>query len=511
MFSPATGDRRRVGALLTGFFTVMLVDGAFGFNLRAPVSGTMFALTAGAIDGSISRRTSPNRGQPHVSGVLQRITIALGILALAAFTGTMGIRTFASQVRLQQGLGAIYWKDYDGAIRVLNAAHRWAPWNWLPPFHAGNAWSAQGQHENAIANYEYALERHPNYIPAHIALAKEYFNAAAGKPGADSEEFLSRCRRHLDAATRLCPVLPEAEDVAGRVDLAHATGVWRAEGEGQGRIEAARAARSHFTNALAYGAENRSELYRFLAQSATILDEGDAARNYFDRALQAFPVDAMALAEFYRWAAANGQLDAFQKSVKLHVDALAAKDLSPPDEVEAVIRVWEDGASAVPEAVDILADAIRRSDTEAAHRFTWAGLVVHVATDKFEVDNSDAAQTLVDLAAILDYTGEYAAAEQCLVRAESALDEENRVRCEIFRASIILKLGRCDEALDLMRPIALRNPRDLDVRLAFAEQLARCGRRNEAVFEYQTILRDFRLEVAARERIQQAVESLREP
>lgn len=511
MFSPGPGERRQVGTLLTAFFTAMLVDGTFGFNLRAPASATLFALTAGAIDGTVSRRAVPSRGESIVPGMVQRSAAALAVLTMAAFTGTMGVRTFASQVRLQQGLGAMYWNDFDGAVRVLNAAHRWAPWNWLPPYHAGNLWSIQAQHENAIANYEYALDLHPHYIPAHIALAKEYFNAAAAKPGADSQEYLSRCRRHLDAAARLCPVLPESEDVAGRVALAHATGALRAGNVARNEKEAAREARSHFTTALTYGAENRSELYRLLAQTAMLLDEANDARGYFERALQAFPVDPLVLTDFYRWAAAIGELHPFRESVERYADALAARQQPAPDEVAAVSRVWKQGESALPESIHTLAEAVRRSGAGAAPRFAWAGLSLYAAADEFKVEDSDDAHTLVNLAAILEYAGEYAPAEQCLIRAETALDEDDRARCAVFRARIIAKLERCDEALDLTRPIALGNPANLDIRLAYAELLAFCGRRNEALFEFEMVMRDFQLDAATRERIRQSMQTLREP
>ncbi|GMU90987.1 MAG: hypothetical protein AMXMBFR4_00450 [Candidatus Hydrogenedentota bacterium] len=511
MFTPEPGGRRQVGALLTAFFTAMLVDGVFGFNLRAPASATLFALIAGALDGAVSRGAVSSRGETIVPGMVQRGAVALAVLTMAAFTGTMGLRIFASQVRLQQGLGAVYWKDYEGAIRVLNAAHRWAPWNWLPPYHAGNLWAAQAQHENAIANYEYALTRHPNYIPAHIALAKEYFIAAAAKPGADSQEFLSRCRRHLDAAARLCPVLPDSEDVSGRIALAHATGALRDASQARDEKEAARAARSHFTAALAYGAENRSELYRLLAQTAMILDEANDVSDYFDLALQALPVDPLVLTEFYRWAAANRRLLPFQQSVERYADALAARQLPAPDDVTAVSRVWRRGESALPEAIHTLADAVRRSGAGAASQFAWAGLSLYAAADAFKVENPDDAQTLVDLAAILDYTGEYAAAEHSLLRAEAVLDADDRARCAVFRARIIAKLDRCDEASALMRPLALEKPADLDIRLAYAELLAFCGRRNEALFEFEMVTRDFQLDAATHERIRQSIQTLRQP
>ncbi|HIJ75002.1 MAG TPA: tetratricopeptide repeat protein, partial [Candidatus Hydrogenedentes bacterium] len=281
--------RRRLGAAFAALFWAFLVDGLFGFNLRVPVSGAILFILAGALEGVWLAPAESRRRPPPLSALVWRGAV----IVLAWVCLVFDTRVFASQVLLQRGNGAVHWGDYGAAAHVYANGERLAPWNWLFAYKRGIAASRQGHTDEAIAHFERALERHPNYVMTLVRLGQTHLDRSQSPSTSDPATALERADDYAKQALALCAMLPEAEDVLGRVAFARAAAAQNQASEGVA-IALWREADRHLGRAILLEAENPGELYTLLASARWAQDDLAGAEQALIQAVKAEPgsVDA---------------------------------------------------------------------------------------------------------------------------------------------------------------------------------------------------------------------------
>ena len=351
---------RRLGYAVAAFVCCFAVDGLFGFNLRAPVSAMMLFVLLGAFDGvwaSCSPKT-PEQARGHNRRLLRYGAIAAGVVFLL-----LEVDVFASQFLLQRGCGAIHWRAYRDADVVLEKGERLAPWNGRFAFERGRAAHALGDFEEATAHLARALQRNPNDIAAMVLRSHCAMNLAmdAGLELDGKQQRLGRAAEDAERALALCPVLPEAHDVLGRVSLARAD-----LGDAQALPEAER----HLAEAVEYMSKSDPNAYYLLAHARSTLGDAGGAE---DALLQAVRIDTRqqdSWANFLRLAESTGRFEAIgyelQRQIQ-YVKGVLMNQADPAEEERLVVlmlllaRVHEQGDGDIDAAERLYRATVRRA------------------------------------------------------------------------------------------------------------------------------------------------------
>ncbi|MFP4500056.1 MAG: tetratricopeptide repeat protein [Candidatus Hydrogenedentota bacterium] len=322
-------QRRRLGYTLAVVFATFLVDGLFGFNLRAPVSASVLFLAFGLLEGV----WGPVRPQAATSAPRLGWRVAAGACCL--FFLFWNVRVFASEVWMQTGMrhhqaifnvldegpGVLPDLDKETASAVLEGHAKEAvaafeqgqflvPWNHHFAGRIGEIYMAMREVDKAKNAFRQSLEKNPYYIPSLTRLGHALIAGIAdpgGRGGGSARDAeisaasLQEAEEQALCIQRLCPPFHRGEDLLGRIALARARHVeQRGRDEDSARIaDYWREAEAHFVRAIERGAPNHIELYRLLYEVRKRLERPSAATDALLRAAQAKPTEEVLWQPFF--------------------------------------------------------------------------------------------------------------------------------------------------------------------------------------------------------------------
>lgn len=311
-FSSQTVEPRRFALMIASLVAAFAIDGITGFNLRAPVSAALFFVVAGVCDGVFH-----SCAQTTTQAWRRLMPAALVVTTLAASAAEL--RAFASQVYLLKGRGAAYWKDFTAADALLAHAQQFAPWNWVPSYERGSAQHRNGDRESAVASFERALAQNPSYLPARIALCNLALEALpeAKKSGDSGAAYLKYVQGNVDATLALCPNLPEANEIAGRVAMYRAANADQEDATAQYRI-----AIDRLRAAIAHTGDPRQDTYSLLAGALTSSGDLRGAEAALARAVEIMPESVEAWLSFEQFAFNTSRTDALLYALERRLESL---------------------------------------------------------------------------------------------------------------------------------------------------------------------------------------------
>lgn len=304
--SSAAPARRQLGFAFAAMFTAFAADGLFGFNLRAPASGGLFFLLLGVQEGLLRTRLEGSRA---AAAALPLGAAACALWGAAIFHGEMQFqRVSAAQQWMQQfqrqGAEASLRAAIQDADRFAAEGARWMPWDARFPMAQGlNALHA-GETVRAIAAFERALALHPHNPATLTRLAQAHLQRTRELPEDAAARLteLERARERAKQLAALCPPMPEAHELLGRIAAQRA-----ALQDEEAQAEAGwRAAAEHLSKALTLGPRNRAPVERLLARAHVAAGEYLAAQRTLRRVLETDPLDRDAWDLFEQAAAASG-------------------------------------------------------------------------------------------------------------------------------------------------------------------------------------------------------------
>ncbi|MCC6796696.1 MAG: O-antigen ligase family protein [Candidatus Hydrogenedentes bacterium] len=254
---------RHFGLMCATFALVFAVDGMLGFNLCAPVSGGLLFLILGALDG-VYTAAAPN----HIINLRRyRAAVTASVMISSICAGT-GIAVFASQVYIARGQSAMYWKYYNTAAAQFDRAATLTPWNWMPFYYEARTHAAAGDLTRALRLTNASLELNPQYVSSLLDAAFFEFNLAATESATTLPGTLETAREFARRAQKLCPTLPEAEDLLGRAAFLEASRLTIEDPKQLKEFNRLmNQAADHFSCAIAYGASNVNELSELTAKT----------------------------------------------------------------------------------------------------------------------------------------------------------------------------------------------------------------------------------------------------
>jgi len=360
-----SASHRRLGLVFAACFTAFAVDGLFGFNLRVPVSGALFFLLLGAVEGVMTTGTRTAR-YAHVF----QVAIALAALALAAlatctfraeqlYQQAEGARVFI-QTQLEAGDSAAA-RTWATAYALLERGMRLMPWDPRFPERMGTAASMQDRKGEAVCDFEAALQRSPHDPSLWTRLAQVHINRALEPlPGRlAKQDDLDAAGRCAHQALSLSGELGDAHEVLARVGFLRAVAL---EDRGENAETFWRQAVSHLQDALRCGAGNRVAVERNLAQAYTALHEWEQAERAFRRAIEADPTDDRTWQRFRAFAKEQGQSVALADALGSSLARLQARKPVPTDTIATLsiylAELYDEFGGGAAEAEPVLREAL---------------------------------------------------------------------------------------------------------------------------------------------------------
>lgn len=484
----STGADRRFAIGIAAFFAVHFLDGLFGFNLRSPASGALFAIVLGA--------ASAAAGAPRIAlGERPPLRYAgLAVLAVAAImVPLVGTAGFRGAVLLKTGQDALAAGAAERAESFLRQAGASAPWLWEAPQQRGRALVALGRREEAAAAYEEALARNPNDIVSLLAAAQTrlaLYGDSLGTPAA--AEHYRASQTALARAKALCPSLSAVAGIEGRYALIEARELASKEGGSERARAAFERARDRFRAALPYANEDRGAVYMFLAQAALGLGDNDGAFDAIDRAVAAGPERADAWNLYYALALQSQRMEDFRAALD-SAAAGSADTLPAPAAAAAIAR--RDGPAVWPQAAQALAAYGARIKGEAAppeqvQTLAWAAdELAHLV--RGDAGFAERPLALFHIAAVYRSLDALAPAAAFAEEAYPGLPPAEKTQAALFLAMRHSEAGRHGEAQRMIDDALRLAPREFDVWLASARVLKAAGQRGPALDRYRQLLRQF--------------------
>ena len=355
-------DRHRsmLGYTLAACFTAFAVDGMFGFNVRSPASGLLLFVMAGLVVG-VSASVPPKPSLPRRLAL--PATICVAGIALAG----LAILTFTSQILHQKATAATTWGYPDVAAQFLGQAERLAPWDASIIRDAAAVEASQGRTREAISGYQRALELNPYWVLDQVALARLYFQLGEK----EDPEYGGYAEAFAKEALAICPVLPEAHEMLGRLAIAEALEGVNADSP----LEESRAARirdglGHLQESLVYGIQDLGQVHAMMAQAHLALGETGEAEDAFVRAAESSPESDITWALFEQFAAKSGRWEPYANALN---GALARVDRQSPGDCERrsriawwLARAYATGLKDPARAGQVLTDSLRACPESAA-------------------------------------------------------------------------------------------------------------------------------------------------
>ncbi len=350
----AQGDRR-LGLFFAAFFIAYGIDGLFGFNLRMPVSGCLFFIMAGALEGQFlegSALVKQSRWAP--SRLIHPVAVAGLALALAV----LGTRVYQSELRFFQGKGFLQAKRYAEADQQWAEAEKLAPWNWLPARERGLTAFYQEDYERAIEHLERSATGNPYWIMTIVPLANIHLRRATQLPPENAAQRIdaySSAWKFANDARAVSPENVSANEVAARAAYGLAK-------EKNGEADWAEAERV-LERALALKTEKSATLRVMLAEANNHFDRKDEALAQLTLVVRGQPEVDSHWVRLYQQSAALGSYDTMRDELDSAIDANRA--ISPaPRALLASILQWR---ARILEAAYGDADAAAQDYEDARH------------------------------------------------------------------------------------------------------------------------------------------------
>ncbi len=307
-FEDGRPEKRRIGYALAAFFMAFAVDGLFGFNLRVPVSGGLFFLMAGVLEGVSAplpvsspvpppdtgkkkknkmREQAPPEpeGQPRVFSSLVLCGVALFCLVGASVV-------FAGEIRYQRGNAAkIYEEDAKNEMyreqilkqgqEQLLAGRSLVFWDERYSDLLGHLAMRAGNTEAAVEYYSRALETDPHHPHKAANLARAYLSEALRDardnvaPDYDRVgALLEEAQRTTTRAEKYCDISPFVQDVGWRIARARAV---LAEEQGADALPHWREVAEKIRHSLQYGLRDVPGTYKALGMAYSKINEPEKA------------------------------------------------------------------------------------------------------------------------------------------------------------------------------------------------------------------------------------------
>lgn len=359
-FTTKDRNRRLAGLALAALLLGFLVDSAFEFSLRRPLTSTVAFLALGMAEGLFldrPRGPSPRRARALAS----HATFAAALVLLAVFHG----RLFRADQWLARGIGASAAGRYDHADVFLAAGQRITPWNWQFAYQRGHSADLAGKPAAAAAHYRACLAGNPHWPLAMVGLAQAELRLAVSERDPAAEQArIEEASRLAQRVKTLCPRMPEAASLLARVALFEVARLEQLPGSRRSTLDAIRReARNYITEAVQYNAPNPAELYQLLCDVELRVGDTAGALEAAERAVRATPGDIDVWRAYFAAAKAADAFDAMADEI--HRQLRQVKDDAPDAaHVRATLEWWlarayEDGTGDATRAAEAFTRAAR--------------------------------------------------------------------------------------------------------------------------------------------------------
>ena len=432
-FAAADPERRRLGLTLAACFCAFAVDGLFGFNVRVPASAALLFVLAGVLQGTLRGPVAPAE-EPRGSGKRRVLAVAVVLLAWGLFYADA--RVFAAKFYFQRAQGAKYWKRFDDAYESLARGQRLAPWESEFPREMALLSLRQKRFDRAVGNMERSLSLHPYDARGYVILGNAHSNRAlttitAGGDRAAFDEDLNQAEASAKTALGICPALPEAHELMGRVALLRARDLSQTTPLSDEAVDAWNQTRGHFHDALKYGARNRAKINTMLATAHAAIGEIDLAERAYRRAAESEPASQEVWKLFMHFAQEHDRWDKVIDSLNAVISRLEQQEPGDTDIIaslslalaEAYFRGADQASLALKTLVHALEMSPGRLDVWGAYahvldedeRLDTLTKTLRNAQDRLSVEGKSLPRVLIALADALEYGG------SANVRAAAAL------------------------------------------------------------------------------------------
>jgi len=261
-------------------------------------------------------------------------------------------RGFLAQMLQFGGTAAMRGGRHEAAERAFAKAEHYTPWNWECAEQRGLTALAAGDAERANLHFRRALALNPQSFMALINLANARMREGlsprpADDPGAggmdgriDALEEAAACARR---AGELCPALPEASEIRGRVLFGWAKELEAASATQE--IDAAmvaeqwRAAAGYLEQAIELGARTPGPLYAMVAQARLRLGDDEEAECALMEAVDADPTLDSAWALLLRMGEQAGRYAPLEEALNYALYEVSKREPPEPERV-AAIQGW---------------------------------------------------------------------------------------------------------------------------------------------------------------------------
>lgn len=269
--------------------------------------------------------------------------------------------------------------------------------------------------------------------------------------------------------------------------------------------DAAEAAEVLTQHALAVGCLLEGEIL----EAAPNLDGAEAA---YTRALRFGPDRPDVWANFANFARKNGRLDTFKEALRASCKRSLEYGPTPLAYVLAVSNVLEQGPTALDAATDALLKQYREYPGDRKRLLTihlgWVTQLFVEAMAAAQQSGAAPCMANLNLAIVLAGMDQFAAADTLFPAAMHCLDGQNVAVAGMQWADTMQKMGRMQEALNLLSDLMARFPDMTDIRHVYAQTLGKAQKIPEAVQEYDALIALPFLSPSVRDQLQKERDAL---
>ncbi|NIA15453.1 MAG: tetratricopeptide repeat protein, partial [Nitrospiraceae bacterium] len=290
-FTTGGPSRRALGLALSACLAAFAVDGLFGFTVHVPASAALFFVLAGAVQGVMGHQAAVHAGdRPKRWARLCGASVCVLALALLC----MGTRVFMAQYYFQAARAARYYERFDAAYANLAKGERLAPWDFEFPRQMALLDLNNARTPAAIERMQRSLALRPHDVPGSVILGKAYLNTAIAAIQAQGgqaaiDEALDKAVDAANAALEICPALPNAHALLGRVALVRAQLLPPSDPPSAESLAAYATAKEHLQTALVSAPSDPAQVNTMLATAYASLGETSQALAALKRAARLDP------------------------------------------------------------------------------------------------------------------------------------------------------------------------------------------------------------------------------
>lgn len=219
LFSSEEKEKRLLGLFFASFFTIFAVDGMFGFNIRVPVSASLFSIVLGGFQSLFKKDKSASILSSKVSRIYTLGWYWVGIVLLIG-TVFFESRSFAADMWFFVGRTAAEANKKEKPVIAFSQGEQLAPWRWDFPAELGKLAAKQEKYDVAISCFSRALRRNPNHLESLLNYSSLLLRRYMELRGQSSEglRLLDEANHVAAYAYNLCPSLPQARDLLSKID-----------------------------------------------------------------------------------------------------------------------------------------------------------------------------------------------------------------------------------------------------------------------------------------------------